>query len=42
MIELKERQQGYDRGVVTYNLEATVEKTEGFITSSGDRVIIRG
>ena len=28
------------RAVVTYNLEATVEKTEGFITSSGDRVII--
>ena len=28
------------RAVVTYNLEATVEKTEGFITSSGDKIII--
>ena len=28
------------RAVVTYNLEATVEKIEGFITSSGDKIII--
>ena len=28
------------RAVVTYNLEATVKKTTGFITSEGDKVII--
>ena len=28
------------RAVVTYNLEATVEKVEGFITSSGNKLIV--
>ena len=28
------------RAVVTYNIEATVQKTTGFITSEGDKVVI--